>query len=361
MLINISATTYTQNIKFNKEKSNVEVKADILTFRSTINNTDYKLLISVPHGYDSNSVEKYPVLYLLDAQWDYTNVIGGFGNSNYDGFVPGIVIVGISYAGENPNYGALRKYDLTPAYWEELGRTGGANDFLKVLRTEIFPFIENNYNVDDLNRSLAGTSFGGLFALHSLFNTTDMFNGYIICNPDLQFDNELPFKFEKKYADLNSTLNADVFLVSGEYDNVKSFEKMVKQIESRNYEGLRIGNRILEGMAHSCSKSEAYIRGMHFLYERPVVELPLEELRQYTGTYEFTGGETVEITAKDGHLLIRNMWGLPDCAVYGLGNNKFTWLKTYNKFNFIRNKQGEVTKMVIGFNRDYVLSADKTE
>src|SRR5262245_10096033 len=57
---------------------------------------------------------KYPVLYLLDAQWDFKLLASIQGGLLYDKYVPDVMIVGITYAGTHANYDSLRAVDYTP-------------------------------------------------------------------------------------------------------------------------------------------------------------------------------------------------------------------------------------------------------
>ena len=51
----------------------------------------YRLLINLPMGFDKNN--SYPVIYLLDAQWDFPLISATYGQLYFDGLVPAAVIV----------------------------------------------------------------------------------------------------------------------------------------------------------------------------------------------------------------------------------------------------------------------------
>src|SRR5687767_6833511 len=101
-----------------------------LTLNSTIVGQEYDLLIHLPGNYNTNTEKTYPVLYLLDAQWDFPLVTGLYGSQNYDGFIPGIIIVGITWGGKNPDPGRLRFRDFTPVTSNQQPGTGNADNFL---------------------------------------------------------------------------------------------------------------------------------------------------------------------------------------------------------------------------------------
>ena len=67
------------------------------TFTSKIvSGQEYVLQISLPAGY-ANSTKKYPVVYLMDSQWDFPLLTALYGQQYYDGFIPELIIVGITW------------------------------------------------------------------------------------------------------------------------------------------------------------------------------------------------------------------------------------------------------------------------
>jgi len=87
---------------------NVEILGTQLRkIQSTIVGQDFDLLINLPRNY-RDTTRPFPVIYLLDAQWDFPLLNAIFGEQYYDGFVPEIVTVGIAWGGRNPNYDSLR-------------------------------------------------------------------------------------------------------------------------------------------------------------------------------------------------------------------------------------------------------------
>ena len=134
----------------------------------------YELHVMLPARYNE-SKKSYPVLYLLDSQWDFPLLTSLYGQQYYDGFIPEIVIVGITWAGPNPGDGRLRARDLVPS--SNPSAESGASKFLNFMKGELFPFVEANYRVSNTNRTLAGCSLGGLFTLYTLYKEPLLFQG----------------------------------------------------------------------------------------------------------------------------------------------------------------------------------------
>src|SRR5262249_26560392 len=125
-----------------------------------------------------------------------------------------------------------RSRDYTPtrfARFEELfprvlGRadrlsTGGAPVFAKFLRTELMPFLEQNFAIDTADATLAGGSFGGLCATYLLLSDPSLFRRYIICSPSLLYDDGVMFRQEETYAGQHTDLAATVFMGCGALEN----------------------------------------------------------------------------------------------------------------------------------------------
>ena len=80
---------------------------------SIVNGQQYVLQISLPASYNKTN-QKYPVVYLMDSQWDFPLLTALYGQQYYDGFIPEVIIVGITWGGNHPNPDSLRARDYTP-------------------------------------------------------------------------------------------------------------------------------------------------------------------------------------------------------------------------------------------------------
>lgn len=268
---------------------------------STIVGQEYDLYIHLPRNYGSKE-QKYPVLYLLDAQWDFPLVTAIFGQQFYDGFLPGIVIVGITWGGKSPNHDSLRARDLTPTSATTLPQSGGAPKFLAFIKKELIPFIESQYRVTD-DRTLMGSSFGGLFTLYALFNETELFHRYVLTSPAVGWDNEVIYTYEKNYAEKKPRLPIKLFMTVGKLEEVSGFQKFVDHLKARKYKGLSLQTRILENTGHSGTKAEGYTRGLQAVFARPSLKLSRDILAQYIGTYQLNPQVEIKVVEESGRLM----------------------------------------------------------
>ncbi len=244
----------------------VEIKgSEVRSLKSKDTGRDYDLYIHKTG--DPKSEKKYPVLFVLDGQWDFKLLDSVYGGLHYDKFVPEMIIVGITYSGENPNFDALRAMDYTPTREASLPGSGDAAKFLAFLKKDVIPFVEKNYNADPSKRILMGSSLGGLFTLYTIFTEPNLFYGYVAASPAVSYGDNFSFKQEKQFAAKRQDLPARLFISVGDIEDltepVKDFMKVVK---SRSYKGLTMETRVLEGERHAGNKPEAYNRGLRFVF-----------------------------------------------------------------------------------------------
>ena len=270
--------------------------------KSAIIDQEYNLYVHLPNDYH-DTTKKYPVIYLLDAQWDFSLVTALYGQQYYDGFIPAAIIVGITWGGENPNYDSLRARDLSPTNMKYLPQSGGAEKFLLCIKNEIIPAIDSNYRTLKNDRTIMGSSFGGLFTLYAMLNGTELFQRYVATSPAIGWDNENIYLHENKYLDRHPKDTVRLFVAQGELEGgVPRFEKFMKLLVSRNYPGFSIRSKVLDNMGHSGGKAEGYTRGLQFVFERPSLILSSGALDQFVGKYSITDKNTITLSKKNGHL-----------------------------------------------------------
>ncbi len=135
--------------------------------------------ISLPDRY-SESSEKYPVLYMLDGEFNFNSgAIGGLRHAARMGEIPEFIVVGI----KNTD----RSKDIFPeviTYADGSKDGGRADKFLDFIREELIPHIDKNYRTGNF-RLLYGTSNTGFTAVYALFRNPDLADGYIAASATL--------------------------------------------------------------------------------------------------------------------------------------------------------------------------------
>jgi uncharacterized protein len=241
-------------------------RSELRSIKSSSTGRNYDLYIHKPADFDRSKEKKYPVLYLLDGQWDFKLLDSVVGGLVYDKWMPDIVVIGITYSGDHADYEALRAMDFTPSPGDLKG-SGDGPKFLAFLRSELIPFAEVNYRADPGRRILGGHSFGGLFTLYAMFADPSLFWGYLAGSPAIQWDNDFVVKQEAAFAAKHKSLPVRLFLgVGGAEQLVTPSVSFVRTLSARNYGGLHWDGRVIEGEGHAGVKPEFYNRGLRFLF-----------------------------------------------------------------------------------------------
>jgi predicted alpha/beta superfamily hydrolase len=312
---------------------------------SIIKGQEYVLQISTPAGYDKTD-RKYPVVYLMDSQWDFPLLSALYGELYFDGFIPELIIVGITWGGDHPNPDSLRARDYTPTKELRIKQSGGADQFLSVIENEVFPLVESQYRVNANDRTLAGCSLGGLFALYTLFTHSDMFNRYIAASPAFNWDKNVLNQYEEQYQDNSSRPPAKLFMCVGGVElSAAGFENFATALKNRRYQNLEIESRTLENTGHSGTKGEGYARGLQFVFGRPSLALSAKILKQYEGNYKLDDGTKIQIKMRNDSLVASV--GNSIYPLYCASETDFYATCSFLKINFLKNDKNIVTGFLL--------------
>lgn len=297
--------------------------------RSDIVNQNYKIQIHLPRNYDRTGSNKtYPVVYLLDSQWDFPALVSMVGQLNFDGDIPDLIIVGLSWSGENADPGTLRIRDFSPTKIDSQPNSGGAAKFLKFIKTELIPFVNKEYRASD-QRLLMGSSLGGLFTTYAMFNETNLFDTYITTATAAQWDDEVILKQAEGFVkNKGHDTKIKMYSAIGGNDSLMPYvERLHSYLEANKPSNLEIKHEIIPDLGHSAIKSVGYLKALQYALAKHEVALSEKQLQQYAGTYiTKTGitetGETkdeednrdltIRVNIEDGHLMVTNPWGSKD-------------------------------------------------
>jgi uncharacterized protein len=250
----------------------VVANSEVRVLPLSSNGRAYQLYVGLPPSYAKQPKRRYPVLYVCDGYWDFTLINGFLGGLYYDNDAPQIILVGIGYAGANPDFNVLRAYDDSPVPdpGDPRGKTTGhAAEFLRVLEKEIIPFVEREYRVDPTFRALGGSSFGGLFTLYAMFERPGLFEGYIAPSPGVGFAKDWLFGREAEFAAAHKDLPVRLFMSGAGEENaafLAAIRRFDERLQSRHYPGLHYKFRLVDGERHAGTKPESYNRGVRFIF-----------------------------------------------------------------------------------------------
>jgi predicted alpha/beta superfamily hydrolase len=258
---------------------------EIQELQSEFTGIKYKLYISLPRDYP-NTKTKYPIVYTLDADYSFAlahNIIEHFTDRND---LPNMLVVSIAYDGASQNMQVYRKNrirDYTPIHttnqlWGGYGKiekySGGGKRFQLFLKNELIPFIEANYRVRSIDRTIVGHSLGGLFGAYTLFTEPGLFQRYILVSSSLWYADKHIFHIEQAFSESHDTLNAKVYFCVGQWENSKKLnifmpadqKNFVRQIKSRNYKGLTLSSHVFQRETHNSVFPAALSRGLRVVF-----------------------------------------------------------------------------------------------
>lgn len=229
----------------------------------------YQLHVGLPASYASEPDKQYPVVFVTDAYWDFAKMFNAHGALVYDKVAPEFIIVGLGYAGENLNYGTMRRWELSPVPSDN-PNAGHAADFLNTIKTEIIPFVEKEYRVDSAHRVLAGASLGGLFTLYSMYAEPGLFFAYIAATPAVVSGDDWLLGFEEEFFKSGQSLDARLYVTGGGNESARFLGGILRynaRVAARKYDGLVYDFRIIDDERHAGMQIESYTRGLRFVFE----------------------------------------------------------------------------------------------
>lgn len=245
----------------------------------------YEFNVSMPSSYWAEPEREYPVIYVLDGQWDFTMSKDIVGKLNYDGMIPDVITVAITWGGQEDDPNQLRNRDFVPTAFPFIPGTGGAANFLKALEMELIPYIDSIYRNNE-TRVLMGSSFGGLFTSYAMFEKPDLFDGYLAMAAPYGLEGEYFFGMLEQTRESNYLQNIRAYFGVGSLDgNFADVQTFISYLEGGDYRGLDIDSDIIDNMGHSAASIVGYARGLQYIFKRPEINLPIEILSQYVGTY----------------------------------------------------------------------------
>lgn len=241
----------------------------------------------------------HQVLYVLDANLFFGTAVE-MTRLMHQLFaeLPPLVVVGVAYPSSDLKvHGELRNRDFTPtsdALYDELAsripdwkpllpvdqRMGRAHEFLRFLRDEVRPLVEEKYDVTHDGSAIFGSSLGGLFVTYALLAAPESFDRYIAASPALWWDGEHLFGLEEHLAQRVDDVNARVFLGVGgleeaedvpwaaRFQMVTHLRRMAETLRGRGYASLQLDDHVFADETHTSVVPAALTRGLRAVFAR---------------------------------------------------------------------------------------------
>jgi predicted alpha/beta superfamily hydrolase len=243
------------------------------TLFSTIRGRDYHLSVALPDSYPT-STQAYPVIYVLDGDFNFGVAAGLTRFSQAFRNVPELIIVGIGYdMATAEEFAALRDLDFDIPGVPGASPESVSNLFLAALTQEIIPFIDAHYRTIPADRCLQGYSSGGFFVLYVLFQQPEAFQRYISGSAILNATYDYWIQHDAPLAARDASHPIQLYLSVGELEeeDLPNFQQFVAILEQGHYPGLTVSSEIYAGEGHGAEGiALTYLHGIAVVY--PPVE-----------------------------------------------------------------------------------------
>ncbi|WP_170137839.1 alpha/beta hydrolase-fold protein [Chitinophaga dinghuensis] len=266
------------------------ISADIIKLSSKVLGEERKIYIYVPPADTLQPNKRYPVLYVLDGD-NHFSIVAEYCKylSRQDvNIVPEMIIVGI------PNTNRTRDLTPTKSIFDYEGKadtsanfryksSGGGNNFLKFIGTELIPYIDLHYRTEPF-KIFAGHSFGGITTINCLLTQPDLFGAYIAISPSFWWDKGYLLSLADEKLKKDRVINKMIFYsdanegLSGNesffHTDLLKFDAIITQ---RKISGLDHKYVCYPEDTHMTEPIKAYYDALRFIFRQ--WDLPLTDMK----------------------------------------------------------------------------------
>jgi predicted alpha/beta superfamily hydrolase len=235
------------------------VAHDMHIIKSKILNEDRSILIHLPVSY-GQTYRKFPVVYMLDGHASFLSLMPGMlEHLSWSGHIPEMILVSI----QNTD----RTRDLSPTKVAARPTSGGGDNFLQFIETEVMPLVEKKYRTQPF-RIFAGHSLGGLAVVYSMVSRPDLFQAYIAASPVLHWDNNFVIKRAEEAFKQRKDWKKTIFLAVGDeppyFSAFNAFKDLLGKLKPN---GLVYEFRRMPEENHGSAALQAYYWGLRKIYD----------------------------------------------------------------------------------------------
>ena len=227
------------------------------TIASAATGRDYTLTVALPISYMFTEAD-YPVIFVTDGDFYAIPLAMAAGQLAFGQEIPEFITVGIDYGNPNPmEWLELRELDMG---------VEGSENFLKFFEEELIPYIESTYRADSANRTLAGHSSGGNFALYGLLHAADTFSNFIASSPG---GAALWMDAIENFTSNQGETPAKLYMSVGDLDQeeiVAGVQAFSDALAGMGFEGLEQEMSILDNETHLSVRPRAFNNGLRWLF-----------------------------------------------------------------------------------------------
>ena len=319
--------------------------ARIFNFKSEKAGRIYKIMVSLPGGYDSADDDtRYPVLYTVDGQWHFPIAASVAGGLYYDRGARKSIVVGITWNGDEAEANRLRAHDFTPTAMESFPGSGKADKYLDFLQFELIPYMAKHFRTSN-DRTLSGSSFGGLVALYCLFTRPAVFTDYLASTPATWWDDVVLKKYRTSFAEKGLDSPVRLYAARGGIEHGKlGIDTFMEELKAENVKNLEVKFDVIKGAGHGGLNPEAFTRGMQFIFKKERIRINEAKRSAYIGFYKGeTDSQVLQIKTHDGKLYLSNAQTNAGTQLIAVRENLFYIANAGAEGSFLVNEKQQVT------------------
>ncbi|QBB69961.1 hypothetical protein ELE36_06060 [Pseudolysobacter antarcticus] len=199
--------------------SSLPARAELLpahadSLDSTLLHQKRAIDVFLPKDNEKDPARRYETIYVLDGDWNAKLVVQSVDFLQATGFMPPVIVVSVPNFFDDKGINS-RDHDLTPTPQPNQPSSGGAAQFMAFLKTELVPYVNQHYPSNGVNL-VHGHSFGGLFINYVIANDPTIFDGYLILDPSMWWDNKALSKLVAAALPSTPTQGKGIFIAGRE-------------------------------------------------------------------------------------------------------------------------------------------------
>lgn len=327
---------------FTAAKSQISDKiaiGNVEEIHSKILNENRTIWVYNPGEADKGNKERFPVLYLLDAEEHFYSTVGMI--RQMTGRWPAMIVIGIV----NTN----RSRDLTPAS-ENVDNSGGGTNFLQFIEKELIPHVNSSYHTAPY-RLFSGHSLGGLTVINTLLNNPLLFNAYIAIDPSLWWSNQkLVLQARRDFATKKFN-NISLFI--GRSNNMppkmdtltalkdtteytmlyRAVTQFVNDLGKAGDNGLRWSTKFYPEESHGTVELNGQYDALKFLFSNYAFSITLFELNPNMNIDSMLNAHFKNISQKFGYTVLPSQSLVNNLGYTCMGLKKWDKAETFFKLN----------------------------
>ena len=168
---------------------------------SKITGITYPYHIYLPASYANNSDRNYPIIYVMDGQWNFKGYAYSMERDNRE-----VIVVAIEQGGTEGSNRRMVDYSLP-----------GAIPYLDFFRQEFLPLIESTYRINGNNRTFQGTSISGVVTTALLFlddHERPLFKNFIAYDPAYWHNPKQMQTLIEKRLQINNRIESNLYITT---------------------------------------------------------------------------------------------------------------------------------------------------